>query len=90
MFHIVVTPTFEKDIGKIDPSVAKRIIEKIEVLTLHDTVPGVPLSNLPKTLRKLRKQRVGDWRVLFWVNERKKEITLYAVEHRRSIYKRLK
>lgn len=90
MYRILVTPTFEKDIEKIDTVIAERIIEKIEIIATNHDAPGTPLSHLPLAFKKLRKQRIGDWRVLFWLDESKKEMTLYAVEHRRSIYKRLR
>jgi mRNA-degrading endonuclease RelE of RelBE toxin-antitoxin system len=40
-------------------------------------------------LQGLQKYRIGDWRVLFWVDHQRQAITLYTVEHRSRIYKRL-
>jgi len=45
---------------------------------------------MPDDLSGLQKYRIGDWRVLFWVDDSKKEITLYSVKHRKEIYKKLK
>ncbi len=89
MYQIKITSTFDKDIKKIDRQIAKRIIKKIERLASRSKIPNLPVKYLPKDLEGLQKYRVGDWRILFWANHKKKEIILYGVEHRKSIYKKL-
>lgn len=90
MYRIATTHTFEKDIKKLNHQVAKQIIEKIEYLAQHPELLRFRVKYLPKDLDGLHKYRVGDWRVLFWVDHQKKEITLYGVDHRGTIYKRFK
>jgi mRNA-degrading endonuclease RelE of RelBE toxin-antitoxin system len=87
VYKIETTPTFEKDLKSLSKEVAVRIINKIEWLAEHPGLLRFPLKYLPKGLQKLQKYRVGDWRVLFWVNHNNKIITLYGVEHRRQIYR---
>ncbi|OGZ21367.1 MAG: hypothetical protein A3D46_00840 [Candidatus Nealsonbacteria bacterium RIFCSPHIGHO2_02_FULL_43_13] len=88
MYQIRTTPTFDKDIRKLDRQVAKRIIKKIEWLASQSTIPNLPVKYLSKDLEGLQKYRAGDWRVLFWADSKKKEVILYGAEHRKSIYKR--
>lgn len=90
MYQISTTPTFDKDIKKLDRHVAKRVIEKIEYLATHPELLRSPMRYLPKHLEDLQKYRVGDWRVLLWVDHQKKKITLYGVEHRGRAYKKFK
>jgi len=90
MYQIKTTPTFDKDIKKLDRRIAERIIDKIEWLGEYPELLRSSMKHLPKDLEGLQKYRVGDWRVLFWVNHQKKEITLYGVDHRGRIYKKLK
>lgn len=90
MYQIETTPTFDKDIKKLNRQIAKRIIEKVEWLAKHPELLRSPMQHTPKDLEGLQKYRVGDWRVLFWVDHQKKEITLYGVDHRGTIYKKLK
>lgn len=90
MYQIKTTPTFDKDIKKLDRQVAKRIIEKIEYLANHPELLRFPVKYLPKHLEGLQKYRIGDWRILFWLDYQKKEITLYGVEHRGVVYKKFK
>lgn len=88
MYKIKFTPTFEEDLKKLDRHIAKRIIEKIDWLAKNPKALGAPVKYLPKTLKGLRKYRVGDWRILFWLDQRNKMIILYGAEHRGSIYER--
>jgi mRNA-degrading endonuclease RelE of RelBE toxin-antitoxin system len=90
MYQIKTTPTFDKDIKKLDRQIAKRIIQKIEYLANHPELLRFPIKYLPKHLEDLQKYRVGDWRVYFWADHKKREITLYGVEHRGVAYKRFK
>ena len=90
MYKIRTTPTFERDIKKLDRSIARRIIEKIEQLANTPEILKHPVTYLPKDLEGLQKYRVGDWRVLFWLDHQQKEIILYGVEHRSKIYKRFR
>lgn len=90
MYQIKTTPTFDKDLKKLNRQIAKRIIEKIEWVAENPEAPGSLMRYMPKELKGLRKYRIGDWRVLFWLDSQNKEIILYGVEHRKNVYKRFK
>ena len=87
MYKIETTPTFEKDIKSISREVAARIINKIEWLAGHPELLRFSLKHLPKGLKNLQKYRIGNWRILFWVNHQNRTVTLYGVEHRRQVYR---
>ena len=89
MYQVETTPEFDKDIKSLDPPAAARIIEKIEWLAVHPELLKHPLKNMPKDLKGLQKYKVGEYRVLLWVNHKNRTMILYGVEHRRSVYKRL-
>ena len=88
MYKIKTTPTFENEIKKLDRSVAKRIIEKIEFLGENPKLLKNYLRHMPEDLDGLQKYRIGDWRVLLWVDHQNQEIVLYGVDHRGRVYKR--
>lgn len=89
MYKIVYTRTFENDLKKLDKPVAQRIIAKIfEIANNPYNIQLLKYS--PKGLENLYKLRVGDWRVLFWLDHDNKTLTLYIVEHRSKIYKNLR
>lgn len=89
MYRIDTTSDFDKDIEAIDQQTAARIIKKIEWLAGHPELMKHPLKYMPKELKGLQKFRVGDHRVLFWADHNHNSITLYGVEHRRTVYKKL-
>lgn len=88
MYKIIYAKTFEKDIKKLDKAIIKRIFDKISEATKNPKILK-PLKYSPKNLQKLTKLRVGDWRILFWLDHKTKTITLYTVEHRSKIYSNL-
>ncbi|MBI3358606.1 MAG: type II toxin-antitoxin system RelE/ParE family toxin [Nitrospirae bacterium] len=89
MYRITTTPEFDKDIKALDKPATVRIINKIEWLSLNPQAIKYPLKHMPADLKGLQKYRVGDYRILFWVDHHHKTLTLYGVEHRRTVYKKL-
>ena len=80
---------FERSFSRISHDDQKRITEKLDYLALHPETIGASMKNLPPDLRGLHKIRVGDWRVFFWADHQKQEITPYSLEWRDKAYKRL-
>lgn len=89
MYQINVTPTFKKNIKSLDRDIASRILTKIEWLAQHPETLRNPLKHLPKDLKNLHKYRVGNYRILLWVDHENEILTLYGVEHRRLVYDKL-
>ena len=90
MYRIDTAPEFDEDIENLDPAVAQRVIRKLEWLAEHPESLRFPLRHLPEGLKGLHKYRVGDYRVLLWVDHEAKVLTLYGVRHRDDIYGRLR
>jgi len=84
MYTIKTTNQFERKIKKIDKSIRGNIIEKI--LELKEN----PYENVKKLHGKLRGMyslRIGEYRVIFSIDEEKNLIILLTVGHRKRIYK---
>ena len=90
MYRVETTPEFDEDIRNLDQGVALRIIHKVEWLAAHPEALRFPLRNLPEDLRGLHKYRIGDYRILLWVDHEAGILTLYGVGHRRDIYDKLR
>jgi len=67
------------DLSDLDRAVAQRVIRKVEWLAEHPQVLRHPLRHLPEDLKGLHKYRVGDYRVLLWVDREAGVLTLYGV-----------
>lgn len=89
MYSVVATKTFEKDLTRLDRSTIARVIAKLEYLSDHPHLVQ-SLHGLPADLHGAMKYRIGDWRVICFIDHVRCEITLLMVGHRRDIYRRLK
>ena len=74
-----------RDLEKLDRTVAKTILDRLEWLSrnLHNT----KLFPLRGDLRGLFKLREGSYRIIFEILHEEKVILVHAVGHRRDVYK---
>jgi mRNA interferase RelE/StbE len=86
-YQLATTPSFERAFRKLDDPIAHRIQKKLSRLTAYPRMLAEPLRKLPANLVGLHKYRVGDYRVLFWIDHSQRIITLYTVKHRSVVYK---
>jgi len=86
VYRVETTPEFDEDLGSLDHSVAQRVVRKVEWLAAHPEALRFPLRHLPEDLKGLHKYRVGNYRVLLWVDREDEILTLYGVRHRRDVY----
>ncbi|MGH9431574.1 MAG: type II toxin-antitoxin system RelE family toxin [Terriglobia bacterium] len=88
-YQLATTPTFERAFRKLNAPIAQPVMKKLKWLSAHPEVIAEPLHSLPATLSGLYKYRIGDYRVLFWIDHSRRVITLYTVKHRSVVYKNL-
>lgn len=58
---------------------------------LLDRIENLAVSPLPSGVKKLQgrvgwRQRVGDYRILYTLDSKKKEIAILSVAHRKEVY----
>ncbi|MGB9719548.1 MAG: type II toxin-antitoxin system RelE family toxin [Candidatus Anstonellales archaeon] len=81
-YKIIWSPKSKEDMKKLDKNIAKRVIKKLTELEL------APYHFIEKIINvNCWKLRVGDYRVLFDIDEKKKEVRVLKVGHRKNIYK---
>ena len=85
-FEIVFKNSAAKEFKKLDPPVVKRIADQIDKLQISPFPHGVEKL---KTYESpvLYRIRIGDYRVLYCVDIDLKVITIFAVRHRREVYR---
>lgn len=84
-YSVEFTPQAEDDLTHLDKTIAQHIANKIDWLSQNmGSVIPAPLKGQFQGKYKLR---VGDWRVIYSFEHSSKLITIYAVRHRREIYK---
>ncbi|MCA1817607.1 MAG: type II toxin-antitoxin system RelE/ParE family toxin [Acidobacteria bacterium] len=78
-YSITVSRSAERDLDKLDRTVLSRVAAAIDALTLDPRPPGCrKLINRAGTWRV----RVGDWRVLYEVDDAARLVRIVAVRHR--------
>lgn len=84
-YSVKFTPQAEEDLARLDKTIAQHVANKIDWLSqsIEYIIPA-PLKGKFKSKYKLR---VGDWRVIYSFEHTTQIITVYAVRHRREVYK---
>lgn len=96
MYNVKVSRKFEEALEKIkDHATIRRILKKVTELTNDPESKGKPLKGYWKVKFretnikiKLRELRIGDWRVLYFIDHEKREVWLLYVDHRHRIFKK--
>lgn len=78
-------PVFLRLAKKLDKQIKDRIFEALEEI-LRNPRSG---SQLVYSKQVMFKWRVGDYRIIYLVNEERKKITFLTVDHRSRVYKRV-
>ncbi|MBA2322667.1 MAG: type II toxin-antitoxin system RelE/ParE family toxin [Pseudonocardiales bacterium] len=85
-YRIEVLPAASKTLRKLDPPVARRIRPAIDRLAINPRPPGTKaLTGKPGLLRI----RVGDYRIVYQVQDTRLVVLVISVDHRREVYERL-
>ena len=83
-YKVEVKRTAAKELADLNPDLAKKILSALEELA------SKPMPRQSKKLTASRNSyrlRIGDYRVLYQVDKRSKKVVVFAVGHRREIYK---
>jgi len=89
MYIIEFTNKAEKDLGKLPKQTISRILEKIDKLADDPRPSGYKkltdfhISNAPDDLYRIR---IGDYRVIYSIEEETITITVVKVAHRKEVY----
>jgi len=81
--QVKATPRFIKNLDKLDAAVKRRILKKAGELA-DDPYKGKALKG---ELSGLFSLRVGDYRAIYWINEKEGIVWLVDVGHRKRIYR---
>ena len=81
-FRLETTRKFEKDFRKLAADLKHRVDQQVKTLETQ-----------PYSGKRLRGEfegsysfRIGDYRVIYWVDETEKRVVLLMVAHRRTVY----
>jgi mRNA interferase RelE/StbE len=85
-YELYIERHAEKDLNKLPPQLFSQIAVKIKELASDPHPQG---STKIKGSRKDWRLRIGDYRVLYEINNVIKTITIMRIKHRREVYRDL-
>jgi len=83
VYSILIAKTAEKDLNVLDHLVKKRVVEHILYLKENPRSSGVKKL---KGLTNAWRMRIADIRVLYEIDDKKKEVKIYRIKHRSKVY----
>jgi mRNA interferase RelE/StbE len=86
MYRVRLLDAAAKELGKLDKSVARRIVERVSWLA--ENLKSVHLKALTGEFEGLFKLRVGDYRVIYELIHSEQMIIVHVIGHRREIYRK--
>ena len=84
MHEVLLTRAAQKGLETLSRDVQMRIAGRIDVLAANPNPPGS--QPLKGQFAGLRKFRVGDYRVVYHVDEENRVVKVLRVGHRRHVY----
>lgn len=83
IYKVKLEKATQKELQKLPAVIVKKIIQKL--IELED-------NPRPQGIKKLvgvdgYRIRIEDYRVLFTINDKNKEISVYRIKHRKEVYK---
>ena len=83
-YRVEIKRSAERDLGTLEPNLGKRILLGIEALSAH---PHPVQSRKLVGSENSYRLRVGRYRVLYQIDHQCRLITVFAIGHRREIYR---
>lgn len=90
-YKVVYTKLSQKDLDKLDPSIARRILKKVNEFS-KQIDPLEFAKKLTGFVLDTYRFRVGDYRVVFRLDARSQQLVILVilrVRHRKEVYKNL-
>lgn len=83
-YSVELTAHAEKALSKLDRQAARRVVRALDALADNPRPPGVKaLVGRPGTLR----HRVGDYRIVYRVQDTRLVVLVLHLGHRREVYR---
>lgn len=87
-YKVILSAKAVKILGRLDRKTEQRIQARLEELADHPL--ETRLSKQMETAPARRYCRVGDWRLIFEVDEASQQILVITIQHRSRVYREIK
>ena len=83
-YEIIIKPSAEKAFGKLPNALQVKILEALEQLSLNPRPSGVKKL---KSAFNIYRIRVGEYRVIYSINDTVLIVTVAKIAHRKDVYR---
>ncbi len=83
-YQVEITPAAQRQIKKLSPDVQQRIIERLEALAVEPRPPRVVKLEGEESLYRVR---VGNYRIVYKIEDDILLILVAKIGHRRDVYR---
>jgi mRNA interferase RelE/StbE len=88
-WEIDLAASAKRDLRKLDPQVAKRVLNFLnDRIAKLDNPRGLGKVLLGPELEDYWRYRVGDWRIIADIDDDNQRILVAHIDHRRKVYRR--
>jgi mRNA interferase RelE/StbE len=84
-YRLEILPGAERDLRRLAPAILRRVDARLRTLADQPRPPGV--RHLPGS--PFWRVRVGDYRIIFTINDPDQVVTITRVRHRGDVYRGL-
>ena len=84
-YRIITTKRFLRRLKNLDSSVKERVLDAVQDISERPRTGSTMIYNE----HSLYKYRVGDYRIIYKVDETERAVIFIIVEHRRRVYRNL-
>ena len=84
-YTLFIKPSSQKELDALDEAVFARLDRKILTLAANPRPAGCKKLKGYKDLWRIR---VGDWRIVYIIEDAAKRVSITRVAHRREVYER--
>ena len=82
MVEIFLLPPAQKDLDGLETPVFERIVKKLRILAKD----ARPSGSIKLTDEDGYRLRIGDYRILYRVDDAAKRVYIYRIRHRKDVY----
>jgi mRNA interferase RelE/StbE len=82
-YQVVVLPVAQREINQLPAATGRRVLARLAALAADPRPPGcIKLTN-----RDAWRIRVGDYRVIYEIDDPAQTVTVVTIRHRRDVYR---
>ena len=85
-YEVTFKPSVEKDLRRLGGGVVARVMKRIEALGAEPLARGAIKLAGGKQLYRVR---VGDYRIVYGLDSKNRQVLVHYVRHRRDVYRAL-